>query len=313
MRAVVTNQLAGNFQSVIEHFINRAVIGGLSSNTQDAYRNDLRRYLLFIQNRGLSGPERIRKADVRAYISFLADAGMEGSSVARAMTSMRMFHRHLAAEHRLETDPTAGVELPKRTRALPSVLDISEVLRLLEQPDMTCDRGIRDRAMLEFLYATGVRVSELVRVKQSDILAKEELVRILGKGSKERIIPVGRAALHYLGRYLAEARPRLSGRRKGGDAVFLNLRGSPLSRVAVWDMIKKYARSAEIRKNVHPHTLRHSFATHLLEGGADLRSVQEMLGHADIATTQVYTHLDREYLREVLSTFHPRENQKGKP
>jgi integrase/recombinase XerD len=305
------NNLHELFQTAMERFINHIMLDkGLSRNTRDAYQNDLRRYLLFIQEGGLSDLGRIRSKDVRSYVSSLADAGLEGSSVARAVTSVRMFHRHLIAEHGLETDPTAGVELPKRTRALPSVLDIPEVLRLLEQPDMTRDQGVRDRAMIEFLYATGVRVSELIGVTQSDLLEKEQLVRVFGKGSKERIVPVGRAALHYVKKYQTEVRPRLCVGRSGGDVLFLNLRGRPMSRVAVWNMIKQYARTAGILKNVHPHTLRHCFATHLLEGGADLRSVQEMLGHADIATTQIYTHLDREYLREVLLTFHPRENPK---
>ncbi|HEX9935352.1 MAG TPA: tyrosine-type recombinase/integrase, partial [bacterium] len=169
-------------------------------------------------------------------------------------------------------------------------------------------RGLRDRALMEFLYATGVRVSELVQLTQSNLLDKEQLVRVFGKGSKERIVPVGKTAIHWIQRYQAEVRFLLAAKRNSGDILFLNLRGRPLTRVAVWSLIKEYARQAGLSKNIHPHTLRHSFATHLLEGGADLRSVQEMLGHADISTTQVYTHLDREYLREVILSFHPREN-----
>ena len=302
-------ELNASFQTALDRFLNAVVLDrGLSDNTRQAYRNDLKRYLRFVQDDGLTEFHQVRSDCIRSFITSLGEAGLDGASVARNMTSIRMFHRHLISDNVLKSDPTSGVEMPKRTRKLPSVLEIPEVFRLLEQPDVRSDRGLRDRAMFEFMYATGVRVSELIRLTQADLLEKENLVRVFGKGAKERIVPVGKTALYYVQKYEKEVRRKLVQRRTSGDILFLNLRGRSLSRVAVWKLLKAYAARAGIRKNVHPHTLRHSFATHLLEGGADLRSVQEMLGHADISTTQIYTHLDREYLREVLRTFHPREN-----
>lgn len=297
------------FQAALSRFLDYTVLEqGLSRNTRQAYRNDLKRYLLFLSNLGISDWKGIREVHIRSFVSSLSEAGLESSSIARNITSIRMFHRHLIRDNQSLHDPSSSVEMPKTKRKLPTVLEISEVFRLLDQPDLKTEDGLRDRAMLEFLYATGVRVSELIRLAQSDVLEKENLVRVFGKGSKERIIPIGQTAIHFMNRYKNEVRRRLASRRQGEDILFLNMRGKPISRISVWKILKQVASKAGILKNVHPHTLRHSFATHLLEGGADLRSVQEMLGHADIATTQIYTHLDREFLREVIRTFHPREN-----
>jgi integrase/recombinase XerD len=221
-----------------------------------------------------------------------------------------MFYRFLQSEKIVTSDPTTEIEIPKRIQKLPIYLEIEEIRRLLSQPDLSEQKGIRDRAILEFLYATGVRVSELIQVSQTDIMQDEKFARVLGKGSKERLVPIGDTALAFIAAYQQTVRVNLAKKRLAGDILFLNMRGQPMSRVAVWKLIKAYVLQANIQKEVSPHTLRHSFATHLLEGGADLRSVQEMLGHADISTTQIYTHLDREYLKEVIQTFHPRE-QKG--
>ena len=238
---------------------------------------------------------------------------MAGSSLARNITSIRMFHRFLMREEITDNDPTVHVEIPKTGRKLPVVLDIPEVERLLAQPDESERRGMRDKAFLEFMYASGVRVSELVELNQSDLFEDDGVARILGKGSKERLVPVGDVAITAVRRYRRDVRPMLAEKGGGaaGDLIFLSMWGKPLTRVAVWKILKTYASEAEIKKDVSPHTLRHSFATHLLEGGADLRAVQEMLGHADISTTQIYTHLDREYLKEVIRTFHPREQKKS--
>jgi integrase/recombinase XerD len=209
-------------------------------------------------------------------------------------------------ENYTQTDPAGPVESPKLWRKLPVVLDQNETEKLLIQPDVSSDLGIRDKAILEFLYATGVRISELLNLKRTNLLFEVGFVRVWGKGEKERIIPVGEVAIEWVDRYLKESRPHLKS-PDSRDVVFLNVRGSPPSRMGVWKIIKKYVDLALIKKKVSPHTLRHSFATHLLEGGADLRAVQEMLGHADISTTQIYTHLDREYLKQILRDYHPRE------
>jgi integrase/recombinase XerD len=282
---------------------------GLSSHTQAAYQNDIRRLLFFLQERGILDISESQAKDVRDLIVEMADTGMTGSSLARNISSIRMFFRYLLAEDISKNDIMADVEVPKRGRKLPTVLEIDEVERLLEQPDLSQPKGVRDKALLEFMYATGVRVSELIGLHQSDLMKEEGFVRVFGKGAKERIVPVGDMAIACVSKYCQSVRPLLAKRSLGGDILFLSMRGRPLTRIAVWKMLKAYILQTDIRKNVSPHTLRHSFATHLLEGGADLRSVQEMLGHADISTTQIYTHLDREYLKEVIQTFHPREQE----
>ena len=305
-----SRELPEPFRSELVRFLDGLVLDkGLAENTRSAYAADLVRYLGFLSDAGVRAWRDVQTEHIRKYVGALADAGLAASSVARNITSIRMFHRRLVFDGLCTVDPSTPVDVPKSDRRLPDVLDIPEVFRLLEQPDPTQERGIRDRAMLEFLYATGVRVSELVSIRRSDLIEKEELVRVFGKGSKERLVPVGKAAMQSVGTYAAEVRSRWLRNRPASDVLFLGRGGKPLTRVAVWKILKVYASRAGIKKNVHPHVLRHSFATHMLEGGADLRSVQEMLGHADIATTQIYTHLDREYLKEVVRTYHPRENR----
>lgn len=280
---------------------------GLSQNTREAYRNDLWRYFTFLESENVTHVTQVTRSEVTRFIRFLTELGMAGSSVARNLSAIRMFHRFLIEENVTEIDPTIQVEAPKRERHLPMVLEIQEIEKLLEQPDTAQSIGIRDKALLEFLYATGVRVSESIAVSISHLDFEEKLVRVIGKGNKERIVPIGEIALDWVMRYLHHVRPHWVKQGKSGDILFLSVRGRPLTRYAVWKILRFYVRQAGIQKPVSPHTLRHSFATHLLEGGADLRSVQELLGHADISTTQIYTHIDREYLREVIFTFHPRE------
>ncbi len=278
---------------------------GLAENTVSAYSRDLDRYAAVLDARGVRTPVDVSRADVSALLQLLGDLGLEASSVARNLTAVRMFHRFLQTEGVIENDPTEHMKSPKLGRKLPDVLNIYEVERLLLGPDVETSLGLRDRALLEMLYGAGLRVSELTGLERSHLLFDLEVVRVIGKGSRERIVPIGTEGVEWVNRYLAGARVDLS-RLASGDTVFLNFRGGAMSRMGVWKILRRYVQDAGIRKTVSPHTMRHSFATHLLEGGADLRAVQEMLGHVDISTTQIYTHVDREYLKEVHRSFHPR-------
>lgn len=278
---------------------------GLAENTVEAYRRDLDRYLTLLTARGGSGPADASQEEVSALLSLLGDLGLEASSVARNLTAVRMYHRFLRAEGLTERDPTEHLKPPKPGRKLPSVLNIYEVERLMAEPDWETPLGLRDRALLEVLYGAGLRVSELIGLERFHLLFDLEVVRVIGKGSRERVVPIGSESEVWVTRYLEQVRPELA-RPGSGNTVFLNWRGGRLSRMGVWKLLRQYVQKAGIEKVVSPHTLRHSFATHLLEGGADLRAVQEMLGHVDISTTQIYTHVDREYLKEVHRTFHPR-------
>ncbi len=277
-----------------------------SANTVDSYRRDLERFLSFLGDAGISSPGDAREENVSRFVKLLGELGLSPRSVSRNVTAIKMFYRFLVAEREVVVDPTQNLDLPKLSRTLPDVLNPDEIEAILRQPDVADPLGIRDRAILETLYATGIRVSELVTLKQSNVFHDDRFIRVMGKGSKERIVPIGRSALEWIGRYQTRTRAGLTRARGASDVLFLNARGTPISRMAVWTIVRSYTLKSGIGKQVHPHTFRHSFATHLLEGGADLRSVQEMLGHADISTTQIYTHVDREYLREVHKTYHPR-------
>ncbi len=277
-----------------------------SRNTASSYKLDLVRYLEFLERKGVLSPSRVRQEHISEFIGLLKSLGLSAASIARNLSSVKMFHKFLVSEGITTIDPTQGIDPPRRTCLLPDVLSPGEVSTILDQPDTSRPLGIRDRAILETLYATGMRVSELSTLRQSMVNPNEGIVRVLGKGSKERLVPIGRSALEWIGRYLSETRSRLSRKKNGLDILFLNARGRPMSRMSLWKLVRACTQKSGIAKRVHPHTLRHSFATHLLEGGADLRAVQEMLGHSDISTTQIYTHIDREYLKEVHKTFHPR-------
>lgn len=277
----------------------------LAENTVASYERDVTRYLQVLASRGVNDADDADAEDVSALLRELTALGLESSSIARNLTSVRSFHRFLLSDGSTDGDPTEHLTPPKTQRKLPSVLSIEEMERLLEAPDVESVLGLRDRALLETLYGAGLRVSELTDLRSGQLLFDVEVVRVFGKGSKERLVPIGRMALDWIRRYLEEGRPAIA-KPLSGDSVFLNQRGSRLSRMGVWKLLRKNVLEAGIFKTVSPHTLRHSFATHLLEGGADLRAVQEMLGHSDISTTQIYTHVDREYLREVHRTFHPR-------
>jgi len=291
---------------LIEQFADfLALERGSSSNTVQAYRRDLTHLMDFLLERKVRAPAGVTGAVLRDFIFHLKDLGLAATSIRRHVSATRTYFKFLAGEGHIVRDPSDRLASPKRWRTLPAVLTAAEVERLLAAVSAEDRLAWRDRAIVEFGYATGARVSEIIRVEQKDVLFDEGLVRLFGKGNKERLVPIGRRALGAIALYSRETRPRLE-RGKGQGRVFLNARGTPLSRVGVWGIIKRYARTAGIAKRVTPHTLRHTFATHLLEGGADLRAVQEMLGHADLGTTQLYTKVDRDYLRSVHRTYHPR-------
>jgi integrase/recombinase XerD len=284
---------------------------GLSEHTRQAYGRDLRRYVGFLAARGIFEPQDVDTAAVRSFVASVSasthgedERPYAATSVARALSSVRSFHRFLLREGVVASDPAAGVVRPKLPRALPHPLGVEEVQRLLEIPDET-PAGLRDRAILELLYGAGLRVSELTALDVDDVDLEDGFVRVLGKGGKEREVPLGRFGCDAVGAYLTRARPSLIGRATRG-ACFLNSRGGRLTRQSVAKIVDRAARAAGIGRRVSPHDLRHSFATHLLDGGADVRVVQELLGHASVATTQVYTLVTKEHLREAYYTAHPR-------
>lgn len=278
---------------------------GLSGRTVTAYGRDLARWIAFLREEGIDDPREVGVQDLRAWVFALKDEGLAATSIRRAQSALRTYFGFLLAEGVLETDPTDRLDSPRVERRLPDFLSREETERLLEAPDPDHPTYWRDRAILEFLYATGVRVSELVELPLSSLDLDEGFATVFGKGAKERLVPVGAPALRALRRYLREVRPGLDS-GEGEGRVFLNARGRPIRRESIWAIVKKAAERAGIRKGVSPHTLRHTFATHLVEGGADLAAVQELLGHADISTTQIYTHLDRAYLRDMHRKYHPR-------
>ncbi len=278
---------------------------GSSVRTDESYGRDLARLVEWSLAEGVRGPEALTAPHLRAFVYHLKDLGLAPASIRRSVSAIRTWYRFLLAEGVVKADPSERLETPRKWRTLPEVLTSAEVARLIDAIPLDEPLAFRDRAMLELAYGAGLRVGEWITLKVNDVLMDEGVVRVFGKGSKERLVPVGRKATGAVAMYLRELRPRLE-RGKGAGVLFLNARGQPLSRMGAWKILRKYVTLAGITKPVTPHTLRHSFATHLLEGGADLRSVQEMLGHADISTTQIYTHVDREYLRSVHKQYHPR-------
>jgi integrase/recombinase XerD len=289
------------------HFL--ALEKNASRNTIASYELDLKRYVVFLRKHRVRSLRAIDGTTTTQFLTALRDEGLSPRSVTRTLSAIRGFHKFLIGDGIAKLDPTEMIDAPKLPRTLPDVLTQNEVDAILNQPNPSAEDKknlwLRDKSLLETMYASGLRVSEVTGLKQSHVLAEELLLRVFGKGSKERLVPIGGSALRWIEQYTKECRAMLA-QRDSGDALFLNVRGKPLTRMSVWNIVHAYTKRAGIKKEVHPHTFRHSFATHLLEGGADLRAVQEMLGHADIATTQIYTHIDREYLKEVHRTFHPR-------
>jgi integrase/recombinase XerD len=282
-----------------------AVEANLATATVSAYRRDLDQYANFLRDQGIEQVGGVTPALVSAFLQTLSPS-KKASSLARTLSAVRGLHRYCNERNVTSENPTLDMEGPKLYRRIPVVLSVEEVTKMLTCNFPRTPLGLRDRALLEFGYATGARVSEWTRARMADFAPDYKWVRLFGKGNKERLVPVGREARAAIERYTREGRPYLQ-KDKSGDELFLNHRGGAMSRMAVFTVVKKTAADAGIDKNVGPHTIRHSFATHLLLGGADLRAVQAMLGHADISTTQIYTHVDREYLTSVHSQFHPRE------
>ena len=293
-------------KALIDEFLNYLTVEkGLSKNTISSYRTDLIHFMEYLAGKGITDIDKIKRQDITAYMLSVKDRGISGNSISRALVAIKMFYRFLVQEHLAKDDVPGILESPKLIRPLPNVLIVSEVDKLLAAPDIRDWMGIRDKAALELMYATGMRVSEMVDLAIDGLNLDVGFIKCKGKGSKERIVPLGKKAKEALARYLEKVRPKLL-KSKQDSHVFLSRLGRKISRQSFWKMLKRNARLARIKKAITPHTLRHSFATHLLEGGADLRVVQELLGHADIGTTQIYTQVDRQYLTEVYRTYHPR-------
>ncbi len=278
---------------------------GHSPHTLDAYHRDLTRLAEFVASKGAANPRDITTPMLREFVFLLKDLGLSGATIRRTISAVRTWFDFLLTEGLVQHDPSDRLETPKRWRTLPEVLSIDDVSRLLESPSVDERLAWRDRALLELGYGAGLRVSELCDLSVADLLLTDGLVRAFGKGRKERLVPIGRTVIGAVSVYLHTTRVELD-RGHSQGRLLLNARGAPLSRVGAWGIVRKRTRQVGITQRVSPHTLRHSFATHLLEGGADLRAVQEMLGHADLSTTQIYTHVDRDYLRTVHHKFHPR-------
>ncbi len=277
---------------------------GLAANSISSYQNDLGQYLKFLQQLKIDNPKNIDRKAINNFLFYLRSR-MSVRSISRMLSAVKSFHRFLLREKITASDPSSLIETPKTEKTIPSFLTKEEVEEILKIPNLKKVQGIRDRAILELMYACGLRVSELATLKEGDVNLEVGFIKCKGKGSKERIIPLGQVAQRFLNKYFSEARLKLLG-KKINPNLFLAQGGRNLSRQSIWKMIKEIVRKAGIKKAVSPHTLRHSFATHLLEGGADLRSVQEMLGHASISTTQIYTHVNQSRLKKIHSQFHPR-------
>ena len=278
---------------------------GLSPRTIEAYERDLARFAEYAGLKGAVAPAAINATMLREFVYHLKDLGLAPASIRRSVSAIRTYFRFLVGDGIVTADPSERLETPKRWRSLPEVLTVEEIQRLMASPTLDDALVFRDRALLELAYGAGLRVSEWITLGVRDLMLDDGVVRVFGKGSKERLVPIGRAAIAAAAVYLRELRPKLE-KGEGKGVLFLNARGKPLTRMGAWKILRGHVERAAITKHVSPHTLRHSFATHLLEGGADLRAVQEMLGHVDIATTQIYTHVDREYLRQVHRSYHPR-------
>ncbi|MGX6977722.1 site-specific tyrosine recombinase XerD [Vagococcus elongatus] len=279
---------------------------GLSANTIESYQRDLIQYHDYLKSLDVEDWQTIDRYHVMGFLKKLSDEGKSSSTSIRMVSTLRKFHQYLRIERITDSDPMQYVETPKKSQKLPKTLSLEEVETLIEAPDTGTPLGLRDRAIFEVMYATGLRVTELISLKMDDLHLSLGLVQTIGKGNKERIIPLGDHAIYWIEQYLASSRPQLTNKDKPVPYLFLNHRGNGFTRQGIWKNLKAYVLQAQITKKVTPHTLRHSFATHLLENGADLRVVQELLGHADISTTQIYTHITKKRMAEVYKQYFPR-------
>ena len=278
----------------------------LSQNSIDAYKLDLSRFIEYLKTNGIDSPQKAKPSHIHRLLQALTEIGLSENSLARNLSSVRGFYKFLIGENIIDIDPTVHVDRPKIPRYLPSVLTYEEVKLIFETQNISKPLGLRNRSMFEIIYACGLRVTELLTVKTNQVYFDENVIRVFGKGRKERFVPISNSAIDWLNKYLNSARPHLLKGRLSDNTIFLSKLGKPMSRMGFWKILDKSSREAGIRKKVHPHTMRHSFATHLIENGADLRAVQEMLGHADISTTQIYTHLDRTHIDKQYRKYHPR-------
>ena len=295
-------------ESFLEKFLNYISIErNLSRNTVDSYRNDLKRYMEYLKEQNIESFDDVKPEIITSLFDMLHRSGLSSKSISRNFSAIRSFHKYALGEGVVRNDPTENLFRPKIEKKLPAVLEYNEIEKIINQPDESKKFGLRDKAMLEVMYSCGLRISELISLRETDLIFQEGLIRVIGKRDKERVVPLGSKAIEIIDKYIKNERIYLSKGKKSGGILFLNKNGKPLSRMGVWKIFRKYCLKTDIKKDVSPHTLRHSFATHLLEGGANPRAVQEMLGHSDISTTQIYTHIDREYLLEVHKTFHPGE------
>ncbi|WP_406676314.1 site-specific tyrosine recombinase XerD [Moorella sp. ACPs] len=293
-------------RELVDEFLYYLVVErGLAENTLASYNSDLQQFLQYLENSRVKSLREVNHGLLVAYLVKMQQEGRAPATISQHLAALKAFYHFLLKERLVDSDPTANLESPRQTKKLPQVLTVDEVERLLSQPRPDTPAGLRDKAMLELLYATGLRVSELVALNVDQVNLEGEFVRCLGKGSRERVVPMGQVACFHVRTYLENGRGKLI-KKKTEPALFVNQHGRRLSRQGCWKILKGYARAANLQKEITPHTLRHSFATHLLENGADLRSVQELLGHADIGTTQIYTHLTRKKIREVYDRTHPR-------
>ena len=278
----------------------------LSQNSIDAYKLDLSRFIEYLKTNGIDSPQKAKPSHIHRLLQALTEIGLSENSLARNLSSVRGFYKFLIGENIIDIDPTVHVDRPKIPRYLPSVLTYEEVKLIFETQNISKPLGLRNRSMFEIIYACGLRVTELLTVKTNQVYFDENVIRVFGKGRKERFVPISNSAIDWVNKYLNSARPHLLKGRLSDNTIFLSKLGKPMSRMGFWKILDKSSREAGIRKKVHPHTMRHSFATHLIENGADLRAVQEMLGHADISTTQIYTHLDRTHIDKQYRKYHPR-------
>ncbi|MCL4243816.1 MAG: site-specific tyrosine recombinase XerD [Candidatus Dadabacteria bacterium] len=291
---------------LLDSFLSYLVVEkGLSENTLESYGRDLKKFLLFIKSRGMTSAREIKYGDILDFLTHSREEGLGATTIVRSMVSVKQFFKYLLSEKVLSEDPTAHIKTPRMKKAIPGVISLDDVESILGAPDESAPEGLRDAAMLEVLYATGIRVSELIGLKLNDVNFELGFVVVYGKGSKERVVPIGDKARDKLLAYLRDSRPALL-RSRESKALFVTRRGSGMTRQGFWKIIKAQALRAGVTKKISPHTLRHSFATHLLERGADLRTIQVMLGHSDISTTQIYTHVESERLKEIHKKYHPR-------
>lgn len=294
-------------EALAEYIIYLKIERGLSANTVTSYKRDIEKYLTFLMEKKITQLDEVSRFEILDFLQTLRQSGAADNSIIRMVSSLRKFHQYLKRESIVSDDPMQLIDTPKKASTLPKAISPQAVEQLLEAPDTTTPLGVRDRTILELMYATGLRISELVNLKLSDMHLTMGFIQTMGKGEKERIIPLGEIASQWLDHYLDGARVYLQDQSaETSEYVFLNSRGKGLSRQGIWKKVKQLALEAGIDQNVTPHTLRHSFATHLLENGADLRMVQELLGHADISTTQIYTHITKTRLKQVYSDYHPR-------